>query len=106
MAAAKYNGINLDIGHFVAGNSTSPIPFLTQYHDHVTHIHVKDRKMHDGPNMPFGQGDTPIVEVLQLIKKNKWPIEATIEFEYPVPAGSDVLTEIGKCVEYCRKALV
>jgi sugar phosphate isomerase/epimerase len=106
MSVAKYNGINLDIGHFIAGNSTSPIPFLTQYHDHVTHIHVKDRKMHMGPNMPFGQGDTPIVEVLQLIKKNKWNIQATIEFEYQTPEGSDVLTEISKCVEYCRKALV
>lgn len=105
MSAAKYNGINLDIGHFIAGNSTSPIPFLTKYHDHVTHIHVKDRKMNNGPNVPFGQGDTPIVEVLQLIKKNKWNIQATIEYEYPTPAGSDVLTEISKCVEYCRKAL-
>ncbi len=106
MAAAKYNGINLDIGHFVAGNSTSPVPFLTKYHDHVTHIHVKDRKTNNGPNTPFGQGDTPIVEVLQLIKKNKWNIQATIEYEYATPAGSDVLTEIAKCVEYCRKALV
>lgn len=105
MAGAKYNGINLDIGHFVAGNNTSPVPFLTKYHEHVTHIHVKDRKMNNGANTPFGQGDTPIVEVLQLIKKNKWNIQATIEFEYPVPQGSDVLTEISKCVEYCRKAL-
>jgi hypothetical protein len=105
MSVAKYNGINLDIGHFIAGNSTSPVPFLTKYHDHVTHIHVKDRKMNMGPNMPFGQGDTPIVEVLQLTKKNKWNTQATIEYEYPTPEGSDVLTEISKCVEYCRKAL-
>jgi len=104
MAVSKYNGINLDIGHFLVGNKTSPIPFLTQYHDHVTHIHVKDRK-YDGATVPFGQGDVPIVEVLQLMKKNKWNFQATIEFEYPTPPGSDVLTEIGKCVEYCRKAL-
>jgi sugar phosphate isomerase/epimerase len=105
MSYAKYNGINLDLGHFVAGNSMSPVPFLTKYHDRVTHIHVKDKKMHDGPNTPFGQGDTPIVEVLQLMKKEKWKFQATIEYEYATPADSTVLTEIGKCVEYCRKAL-
>lgn len=102
---AKYNGANVDIGHFIAGNHTSPVPFLRQYHDRVTHIHVKDRKLNDGANTPFGQGDTPIKEVLQLIRDHKWPIQATIEFEYPVPAGSDRMAEIGKCVQFCRDAL-
>lgn len=104
MAAAKYNGINLDLGHFVSGQKTSPVPFLTKYHEHVTHIHIKDKTYQD-KNVPFGQGDTPIVEVLQLMKKNKWNFQATIEFEYATPEGSDVLTEIAKCSEYCRKAL-
>jgi Xylose isomerase-like TIM barrel len=105
MAVSKYNGINLDLGHFLVGNQTSPIPFMTQYHDHITHIHVKDRKL-SGANVPFGEGDVPIVEALQLMKKNKWTFQATIEYEYPTPAGSDVLTELKKSVEYCRKALV
>ena len=55
--------------------------------------------------MPFGEGDTPIKEVLQLIRDNSWNIQATIEFEYPIPAGSDQMTEIKKSVEYCRAAL-
>ena len=63
------------------------------------------RKSIDGANVPFGTGDTPIKEVLQLIRDNKWPIQATIEFEYPVPAGSDRMTELKKCVDYCRAAL-
>ncbi len=106
MAFSKYNGINLDIGHFIAGNSTSPVPYIRKHHDRITHIHIKDRKMHEGPNVPFGQGDTPIVEVLQLMKSERWKFQATIEYEYPTPPGSDVLTEIGKCVAYCRNALV
>jgi hypothetical protein len=65
---------------------------------------VKDRKL-TGENVPFGEGDTPIKEVLQVIRDNKWPIEATIEFEYRVPAGSDRMAEIGKCVQFCRDAL-
>lgn len=105
MAVSRYNGINLDLGHFVVGQQTSPIPFLTKYHDHVTHIHVKDRK-YDGKTVPFGQGDVPIVEVLQLMKKNGWSFQATIEYEYATPPGSDVLTELTKCVDYCHKALL
>jgi sugar phosphate isomerase/epimerase len=105
MTYSKYNGINLDIGHFIAGNNVSPVEFIKKHHDRITHIHVKDRKMQNGPNVPFGQGETPIKEVLQLMKKEKYPFEATLEFEYQVPTGSDVLTEIGKCVEYCKNAL-
>ena len=101
---AKFNGANLDIGHFVGGHKTSPIPFLKQHHARITHLHIKD-KTFQNQNVPFGQGDTPIKEALQLIRDNKWNIQATIEFEYPVPAGSDRMKEMAKCVEYCRAAL-
>jgi sugar phosphate isomerase/epimerase len=102
---AAHNGANLDIGHFVAGQNTSPVPFIKQHHDRITHVHIKDRKLNNGPNVPFGQGDTPIKEVLQLIRDNKWNIQATIEFEYTVPEGSDRMTEIRKSIDYCRAAL-
>jgi sugar phosphate isomerase/epimerase len=105
MAFSKYNGINLDIGHFIAGNNVSPIDFIKKHHDRITHVHLKDRKLNNGPNVPWGQGDTPIKEVLQLMKKEKYPFQGTIEFEYPVPKDSDLLTEIGKCVAFCRNAL-
>jgi len=105
MSYSKYNGANIDLGHFVAANNHSPADFIRKYHDRITHVHVKDRKKDMGPNMPFGQGDTPIRDILQMMKKEKYDFQATIEFEYPVPPGSDVLTEIGKCVEYCKQAL-
>lgn len=105
MSYSKYNGINVDIGHFIAGNNTSPIPFMKKYADRITHIHLKDRKLNNGPNAIWGHGDTPIKEVLQLMKKEKYPFQATIEFEYNPPEGSDVLKEIGKCVQYCKAAL-
>ena len=102
----KYMGANVDIGHFVAGNNASPLPFIKQYHERVTHIHVKDRKMHDGPNVPFGQGDTPIKEVLQAIRDNKWRIPAIIEFEIPLPPGTDRTPELLKCMDYCKQCLL
>jgi len=102
---AKYNGANVDLGHFVAGNNVSPVPFIKQHHDRITHVHLKDRKMHDGPNTPFGEGDTPIAEVLRLLRDNRWKIQATIEFEYKIPPGSDRMKEISRAIKFCREAL-
>jgi sugar phosphate isomerase/epimerase len=104
-AYARHNGANVDLGHFVAGNNMSPLPFITRYHDRITHVHVKDRKRNNGPNVPFGEGDTPIRETLRAIRDNKWNMQATIEFEYPVPPGSDRMAEMAKCVAFCRNAL-
>jgi sugar phosphate isomerase/epimerase len=102
---AKHNGANVDIGHFFAGNGVSPAEFIKRYHSRVTHGHITDRKKQNGPNAPFGEGDTPIIEILRLIRDNRWPIQATIEFEYPVPRDSDRMTEIARAVKYCRDAL-
>jgi len=105
-ALAKYNGANVDLGHFVAGNNVSPAAFIHEHHERVTHVHVKDRKLNNGPNTPFGEGDTPIKDLLRLIRDKKWNIQATIEFEYKIPAGSDRMKEIARTIEYCRDALV
>jgi sugar phosphate isomerase/epimerase len=102
---AKFNGANVDLGHFVGGNKTSPVPFIKKHHDRITHVHVKDKTLGD-KNVSFGMGETPIKETLQLIRDNKWNIQATIEFEYPVPPGSDRMLEMTKCLEYCKSALL
>lgn len=104
-ALAKFNGANVDLGHFVAGNNTSPVPFLKKHFERVTHVHVKDRKFNNGGNTPFGEGDTPIAEVLRLIRDQKWNIQATIEFEYKVPADSTRMKELARAVKFCRDAL-
>ncbi len=104
-ALAKFNGANVDLGHFTAGNNISPVPFMKKYHDRITHVHVKDRKFKNGPNTPLGEGDTPIAEVLRLIRDEKWNIQAAIEFEYKVPQGSDRMKEIAKCIKFCKDAL-
>jgi hypothetical protein len=105
MAQAKYNAVNLDLGHFTS-NHGSPIEFIKKYHSRITHVHVKDKKLNGGPNTPLGEGDTPIREVLQLARDNKWTFQATIEFEYTVPEGSDRMKELAKCMAYCRSCLL
>ena len=108
MAQSPRNGIQLDIGHYVAGTGVSPVPFIEAHHARIFSMHLKDRKKvcHDrSENMPWGQGDTPIRDVLQTLKKNKWPIPAGVEFEYLVPAGSTWDAELAKCVKYAKDAL-
>ncbi|AYL99467.1 sugar phosphate isomerase/epimerase family protein [Mucilaginibacter celer] len=105
LSQSKYNGINLDIGHYVAGTSSSPAPFIEKYHDRITSMHIKDRKFHDGPNQAWGQGDTPIKEVLQLLKANKYKFPATIELEYKIPEGSDAVKEVKICRQFAADAL-
>lgn len=105
MRQSKYNGINLDAGHYMAGTSVSPIPLIQKHADRITSMHLKDRKKNEGPNMPWGQGDTPLTEILQLMKKAQYKFPATIELEYPVPDGSTRVAEIGKCFEFCKRAL-
>ena len=76
--------------------------FLTQHHDRIVTLHVKDRKRDQGPNLEFGAGDTPIVPVLKLVSAKRWPIPLNIEYEYE---GGDAVDEVGKSLAYCRKAL-
>lgn len=105
LSYGKYLGINLDIGHYFAGTGESPVPFIEKHHDRILSLHLKDRKKNNGDNLPWGQGETPIAEVLQLLKKNKYPIYPDIELEYEVPADSDAVKEVTKCVQYCKQAL-
>jgi sugar phosphate isomerase/epimerase len=116
LAASKYTALNFDVGHYYGVNGQSPVPLVEQYHDRIASLHLKDRKGPagaggggfpggGGPNMPWGQGETPLRDVLQTMKRNKYRFPASIEFEYPTPEGSDVLTEVKKCVQYCKDAL-
>ena len=105
MQKSQYNAINLDVGHYVAGTNESPIPLIEKYHDRISNLHLKDRKMNNGENMPWGEGDTPLREILQLMRDKKYQFMGAIELEYPIPDGSNAVKEVRKCIEYCQDAL-
>jgi sugar phosphate isomerase/epimerase len=102
LAMSEYFKATLDIGHFVAGNN-DPVDFIDKHHDRIVNIHIRDRKRNNGRNMPFGQGDTPIKEVLRLIQSKRYPIRCYIEYEYGSFQSSR--DEVKRCVEYCKEAL-
>ncbi|KQX22828.1 xylose isomerase [Sphingomonas sp. Root50] len=102
---SRYLGANLDIGHFLAGNQMSPVPFITEHHARITHLHVKDKTLAN-VNVDFGKGDTPVREILQLIRDKRWNIPATIEYEIPLAPDTDRDAEVRKAIDYCRLCLV
>lgn len=107
LGQSKYNAMNLDMGHYTAAGY-DPLPLIREKHQHILSMHTKDRKSKENgqANLVWGQGDTPIVEALQLIRDNKYKFPVTIELEYAIPEGSDAVKETAKCVEYARKALM
>jgi len=98
-------GINLDIGHYVAGTNQSPLPLIEKHRDRIVSLHLKDRKKNNGPNTPFGEGDTPLALVLDYMKKNQVTFPGDIELEYRIPQGSDAVREVTRCVQFCKEAL-
>ncbi len=108
-AASKANMANVDFGHYVAGGNKggAALQFLERFHDRIASFHLKDRTTpeHGEKNLPWGTGETPLKGILQMVKKNRWTMPATIELEYEIPDGSDAVKEVAKCFQFCRDAL-
>jgi sugar phosphate isomerase/epimerase len=107
-ALSKWVGANLDIGHYTAAGE-NPVDFIKAFHGRITNLHLKDRKKNkskteeDGASVAWGEGDTPIRDVLQLLKTEKYPIPAFIEYEHAGTA--DPVSEVKKAYEICKRAL-
>ena len=112
---SKNNYINLDIGHYIAARKENTkenlLNFIMDNHSRICSMHLKDRQaikpLNVGAtdNQVWGKGDTPITEVLQLMRDKSYNFTASIELEYRIPEGSNRVKEVKKCFEYCYKAL-
>lgn len=104
---SSFNAMNLDLGHYTAAGNTDALDLIQNKNQNIMSMHVKDRQnpANGKKNVSFGKGDTPIKEVLQLMRDNKYNFAATIEYEYDTPADSSIINEIKKSVAYCKNAL-
>jgi sugar phosphate isomerase/epimerase len=95
--------INLDIGHFTAGNQDA-VAFIREQPLRISHLHVKDRRRNNGPSVQWGMGDTPINECLHMIRDNRWPIACIIERDNNDEQGTPLeLTK--KYMDYMKRVL-
>lgn len=102
------NALNVDTGHYWAGNGSSAIPLLKRFPDRVASIHMKDRTGPDKgeQNLMWGTGDTDIIAILRTMRDEKWNFPASAELEYQVPQGSNAVVEVGRCRAYAAMALM
>jgi sugar phosphate isomerase/epimerase len=115
MDDSEKNFINLDIGHYIAARTENTkealLNFILKNHSKICSLHLKDRQaakplnLGASDNQIWGKGDTPIVEVLQLVRDNSFKFTASVELEYRIPSGSNRVNEVKRCYEYCDQAL-
>ena len=99
--------LNIDLGHYYAATGKSPVPEMVRLHDRIVSVHLKDRTSPEWgqDNVKWGEGGTPIPDILRTMYREKYTFPADIELEYPVPEGSDAVKEISRCLELCRDVL-
>jgi sugar phosphate isomerase/epimerase len=101
---------NFDSGHFFGSTGIHPNTILEKYHDRIVSIHIKDKTgpKTDPPNtnQVWGQGESPLEEILSLIKSKGWPIYCDIELEYDVKPWSNSVKEVKTCVNYAKQILM
>lgn len=109
LAYSPNNRLNFDVGHYVGATGKHPNEIIQKFHDKIVSLHMKDKTNNvanpPNSNKVWGEGDTPIADILNLIREKKWPIYCDIELEYEVPEGSNAVIETKKCYDYCMKML-
>ena len=101
------NSMNLDFGHYIAAENENPLQIIKDKHASIASMHLKDRqkKSNGGGNLMWGAGDTPIAEVVTLIRDNGYTFPITVELEYKIPEGSDAVQEVKRSYEYIKNIL-
>ena len=107
LAQSSGNSMNLDFGHYIAAENENPLQIIKDKHAFIASMHLKDRqkKSNGGGNLMWGTGDTPIAEVVTLIRDNGYTFPITVELEYEIPEGSDAVQEVKRSFEYIKNIL-
>jgi sugar phosphate isomerase/epimerase len=107
LAQSSGNSMNLDFGHYIAAENENPLQIIKDKHASIASMHLKDRqkKSNGGGNLMWGTGDTPIAEVVTLIRDNGYTFPITVELEYKIPEGSNAVQEVKRSYEYIKNIL-
>ena len=99
-ALAKNYCISLDIGDAVGGGWDA-LQFVRDHPERIGLIYLKDRRK-DRVSVPWGEGDTPIREVLRLVRDKKYPIRCYIDCDYK---SDDRPGDVTRSLAYVKAAL-
>lgn len=94
--------LNVDIGAISAANE-SPVAFLQEHSAMIGQVTIKDRRRNQGKNEQYGEGDTPVRDVLRLIRDKEYTFPVYAEYEY-IGLGTPS-EELSRCMDYMRAAV-
>jgi sugar phosphate isomerase/epimerase len=89
--------LKLDVGNLTASNRDA-IAEMRQCAARVSYVLLRDRLRNGGASQPFGEGDTPIRDVLVLLTQSVSPISALVEYDYVGLRPSSA--EVAACLAY------
>jgi sugar phosphate isomerase/epimerase len=94
--------LKLDVGHLTASNCDA-VAELREHRARVSSVVLRDRLRNGGASQSFGEGDTPIRDVLRVLESTPPPVPAVIEYDY---VGLRPTTdEVKAALAFCRGAL-
>ncbi len=100
MSLSKSYWMSLDVGDATGGGYDS-LKFVAEHHDRIALIYLKDRRK-DRLSVPWGEGDTPLREILRLIRDRKYPIRCYVDCDYKT---ADRPADVKRSFEFAKAAL-
>jgi sugar phosphate isomerase/epimerase len=100
VSLSKTYWMSFDIGD-ATGGGYDALQFVETHHDRITLLYLKDRRR-DRLSVPWGEGDTPIKEIVRLVRDRKYPIRCYIDCDYKT---ADRPADVKRSFEYARAAL-
>jgi sugar phosphate isomerase/epimerase len=100
VALSKQFRICLDIGD-ATGGGWDALQFVRDHPEPMAIVFVKDRKK-DRTSVPYGEGDSHVKEILQLIRDKQYPMRAYLDCDYTTDARADA---VKKSFEYAKSVL-
>ena len=100
VALSKSYWISFDIGD-ATGGGYDALKFVETHHDRITLLYLKDRRK-DRLSVPWGEGDSPVAQVLRLVRDNKYPIRCYLDCDYKT---TDRPADVKRSFEYAKTVL-
>jgi sugar phosphate isomerase/epimerase len=97
---SKNYRISFDIGDNTPSGYDLP-KFIEDHHESVAMLYLKDRKK-DRTSVPWGEGDTPMTQILHLIRDSSYKLRCFIDCDYKT---TDRPADVKRSFAYAKAAL-
>ncbi len=102
LALSKNYWLSFDVGDAVGGGYTDVLQFVKDHHARIFQLYLKDRNRAN-VSLPWGEGDTPIKEILRLMRDNKYQVRGYIDNDYKSSASRS--DDVKRSYEFAKTVL-